>query len=155
MARRWLPWLVLAVALVGALAVGTRDPGVERTPEQRAHDIALTVRCPMCEGQSAAASEAPSAVSLRRDIARRVAEGQTDDEIRSAYASSYGQRILMNPPSDGIAGLVWVLPVVVFVVAAAGLAFAFRRWSSRDGDAGAPTAADRDLVERARRSSAP
>lgn len=148
-ARRWLPWLVLTVALVGALAVGARERGPAPTDAERVHAIATTVRCPKCPGQSAAGSESPSAVSLRADIARRVELGQTDDGIRQAYAESYGSWILLNPPREGFSGVVWGLPAAVFVVAVAGLVVAFRRWGS--GGAAAPTADDRAIVDRARR----
>jgi cytochrome c-type biogenesis protein CcmH/NrfF len=152
--RRWLPWLVLGIALMGALAIGARGTAPEPTDAERVHAIAASVRCPMCPGQAAAGSEAPSAVSMRADIARRVALGQSDDEIRQAYAESYGPHILLNPPRDGIAGLVWALPAVLFVVAVAGLVLAFRRWSGTAAEA-EPSADDRDLVERARRRSSP
>lgn len=150
--RRWLVWIVLGLAAVGALAVGARDTSPPPTDGQRAAAIARTVRCPNCPGQSAAESNVPAAVNLREDIARRVAAGQSDEEIRQAYAASYGQRILMNPPRSGLGALVWVLPVVAFVVAAAGLAVAFRRWG-RD-ERPPPTDEDRLLVERARKGMA-
>lgn len=124
--KRWGPWLVLSVVVVAALVIGTRSDG-DRTDEERAQDIAETVACPTCAGQSVASSDAPAAANLRTDIARRVAEGESDDEIRAALAARF-EGILLNPPRSGVAGLVWVIPVVALVVAVAGLGFAFRRW---------------------------
>ena len=39
-----------------------------------------------------------------------------------------GDSILLTPPRDGVAGLVWVLPVLALVTAAGALTVAFRRW---------------------------
>lgn len=123
-------WLALITLVVASLFVGVTDRGGARSDEERAHAVAKTIRCPTCRGQSVADSEAPIAVFLRGDIARRIDEGETDAEIRAALVASYGQDTLLNPPSNGIAALVWVIPVVGVVVSAAGVAFAFRRWAA-------------------------
>jgi cytochrome c-type biogenesis protein CcmH len=119
--------MLLGVVVIAALVVGTRPEGT-RTDEERAAAIAATVACPACSGQSVASSDAPAAANLRNDITRRVAAGETDDEIRAAYAARFGDEILLNPPRSGAAGLVWVIPVVGVVAAGAGLTVAFRRW---------------------------
>jgi cytochrome c-type biogenesis protein CcmH len=147
--RRWPPWLALVVVLAGALAVGARSGGTPE-PEERVRAIAATVRCPTCDGQSAASSNAASATNIRSEIERRVGEGESDDEIRAALASSYGEWVLLNPPRSGVAGLVWVLPVAGLLGAVVALGFAFRRWRVA-GSPDAPSDDDRLLVERARR----
>lgn len=89
-----------------------------------------TVMCPACSGETVSNSQAPVAVNIRRQIQARVADGQTDQEIRDALSAAYGERVIMNPPKSGVAGLVWVLPVAALVAAGAGLVVAFRRWGS-------------------------
>lgn len=125
--RRWIGWMLLVVVVAGALVVGTRTDGPP-TDAERVDAIAHSVRCPTCRGQSVADSDAPAAANVRTDIVRRVEEGESDDEIRSALAARFGESILLTPPRSGVAGLVWVLPVLGLVAAAAGLTFAFRRW---------------------------
>jgi len=143
-----VPWALMAVVLVGALAIGARTGG-GGTTEDRVRAVASTIKCPQCAGQSAATSDAPTAAAIRRDIAARLAKGQAPDHIRDYYASRYGEGILLTPARSGPAGLVWVVPVAAVVVAFAGLAFAFRRWQAA---AAAPaTAEDRALVAAARR----
>jgi cytochrome c-type biogenesis protein CcmH len=125
--RRWGSWALLVVVVGGALVVGTTDTG-DRTEEERIEAIASSVRCPTCRGQSVADSDAIAAENVRREIARRVGEGETDDEIRNALAARFGEGIILTPSRSGVTGLVWVLPVAGAVVAFAGLVFAFRRW---------------------------
>jgi cytochrome c-type biogenesis protein CcmH len=144
--RQLLPWLVMAVLLVVAFGISTGgDEGPETTAE-RVQRVASGVRCPTCRQLSAAESDAPAAEAVRVAIAERIAQGESDAEIRAFLVRSYGGDILLKPAGSGVAGLVWVLPVAAFVCAFAGLVIAFRRWHG--GDQG-PTAEDRARVERA------
>lgn len=144
---RRLPWLVMVVMVAAALVVGATDDGGPRTPEERLRSIAASVRCPTCAGQSVLESDASAAKGVRNEIARRIADGQSDQEIRAYLVSRFGERIVLTPPRSGVGGLVWVLPVLALVAALAGLVVAFRRW--RTGDDDGPTDADRVLVARA------
>jgi cytochrome c-type biogenesis protein CcmH len=125
--KRRIAWVALLVVAGVALYIGVTDRTAS-TDADRADRIAATVACPVCAGESVRDSQATAALNLRREIAKRVAEGQSDDEIRSALASAYGSSILLTPPSTGAASLVWILPVAGLVVALAGLGFTFRRW---------------------------
>ena len=64
-----------------------------------------------------------------------MSQGHTDDEILNFFADRYGQEVLLNPPSTGVGGLVWVIPVVAVVAAVVGLVLTFRRWRRERGDA--------------------
>lgn len=125
--RRWASWAVLLVVVGAALVIGTTDTAVQ-TEAERVESIASSVRCPTCRGQSVADSDAIAAENVRREIARRVGEGETDDEVRNALAARFGEGIILTPSRSGVTGLVWVLPVAGAVVAFAVLVFAFRRW---------------------------
>ncbi|HUR22852.1 MAG TPA: cytochrome c-type biogenesis protein [Acidimicrobiales bacterium] len=147
--RRWFSYVVLLFVVGTALFVGTRDTGGARTPAQRADHIASEVRCPTCEGLSAAESESPASLAIRREVRRRVDLGQRDDEIRSFLVGRYGHDILLRPGSTGVDALVWALPVAALVCALAGLMLAFRGWRVRTTMGGTATAEDRVLVDRA------
>lgn len=147
---RKLAWLGLAAVVAVALVIGVtdREPA---TADERARRIGDSVMCPACSGETVSNSQAPVAVNIRKQIANRIAEGQSDAEIKDALVAAYDDRIELNPPRTGIAALVWVLPVAGLVAALAGLAVVFRRWRV----AGAPTATaeDRALAERARQQA--
>jgi cytochrome c-type biogenesis protein CcmH len=121
-------YALMAVVLIGALAIGARGDGTPRTDAERANALAETIRCPTCRSQSAAQSDTVAATAVRAEIARRIAAGETDGQIRRYFSSRYGEEILLTPRASGLTGLVWILPVVALVLAAAGLTVAFRRW---------------------------
>ncbi len=149
--RRWLPYFLLLLVVGAALFAGTRSDDGPPSAAQRADHIAGEVRCPTCEGLSAAESESPASLAIRKEIRRRVDMGETDDQIRSFLVGSYGYDILLRPEGTGVAALVWALPVVVLLCGVAGLALAFRRWRARAALDAAPSTEDRLLVDRALR----
>jgi cytochrome c-type biogenesis protein CcmH len=146
MARRWGPWLLLACVVVVALVVGTRPAGRPPTQAERVQHIASQLRCPVCEGQTVADSAALISRDIRAAIQERVAAGQPDQQI-IAFVVHHYPGTLLTPPARGVGMIVWALPVLAFVAAAAGLGLAFARWRSRP--ALHPTEADRALVNRA------
>lgn len=149
MTKRWLPWLAMALLVVGSLAIAGSDGDGERTVAGRVDAIATEVRCPTCEGLSVAESESAASRTIRDDIRRRVEAGESDGEIRAYLVSRFGKDILLRPEATGVSGLVWALPVAVGVCALAGLVVAFRR--SRARTSVELSDADRVLVEQARR----
>jgi len=151
--RRWGPWVAMALVLGAALFVGTVSQRDAPTNADRLTSIARTIKCPVCSGESVAESDAQISQEIRRDIGVRLEAGQTDDQIREAVREQFGDYILLTPSARGVTGLVWVLPVVLLVVAFAGLVVAFSRWRVR-GEVHA-TDADRALVAEAQAGTTP
>jgi len=148
MIRRVLPGVALAAVVVAALVIGGAGRShPSRSPSARARAIAAELRCPVCQGLSVADSPSPTAKSIYDDVRRRVDAGESDGAIRAHYVGSYGQWILLKPPTSGMGAVVWVLPVTALLLGAGGLALAFRRW--RREPARAATDEDRALVEAA------
>lgn len=148
MSRR-LSWALLVVVLAGALAVGSRGRAGPPTEDQRVRRITSVVRCPTCQGLSAAQSDAPAARSIDEEVRRRVQAGESDAEIKRYLVSRYGDDILLQPEADGVGALVWALPVAATGVAVAVLVVVLGRRRVRPGRA--VSAADQALVEEALR----
>lgn len=146
-------WFAILAAVVGLLLVASVDRGGAETDAERIQRLTESFACPECAGQSVAESNAPVAANIREVIAEEVTAGRSDTEIRDLLVAGYGGRVLRNPPAEGVASLVWVLPVVLLVAGAAGLATMMAR--SGSGSALTVNDADRELVARARRSSGP
>lgn len=144
--RRW-SWLIIAAIVVVAFVRAGVSEGPPRSAQEQVRHITSGLKCPTCAGQSVAGSDAASARAIRTEVARRVSEGQAADDIRDAIASTYGDDVLLTPGRSGLPGLVWVLPVVVLVIALAGISAAFARW--RRVPVSSATDADRAIVEEA------
>lgn len=132
-----LPWreaavagalVAAAAALAVAMASGSQASG---TPEQRAHAIAATLKCPVCHDLSAADSPAPAAQQMRARILSEVRAGRTPDQIRAEFVASYGEWILLDPPRRGLDLLPWVAPAVLGLGGLVVTAHAVRRWSAQ------------------------
>ena len=140
-------WAVMAVLLVGALAIGSPRNGPV-TEEARVRRIGSDLRCPTCQGMSVADSEAPAAVGIREEITRRVAEGrETDGQIKDFILGLY-PNISLRPETRGLGLVVWALPVVAGAAVVGGLALVLLRRQRRAEPAGL-TDDDRRLVEQA------
>ena len=147
---RWGSWVVMAMVLFGALAVGATGDKSPRTEGERVQALASEVRCPTCQNLSAAESDAKAAQAVREEIRTRVRRGESNDEIRAFLVSRFGEEINLKPRTTGLAGLVWAIPVAGGLIVIAGLVGLFRRWKR---EAPAPVSAgDRARVEEAMRS---
>lgn len=156
--------LVLAAALIlagGALAfVALRGPEPPTNMTDRVREVAVTLRCPVCQNLTVADSPSRLAQEMRRTIALDLQAGKSPEEIRRAFARSYGTWILESPPKRGIGLVAWIAPVLLVLGGLATAGWAVGRWS-REGSADRETAdvseamgqvltpADRSLVARA------
>ena len=139
---RWLPWALIGIALAAALAVGIVDADDPPTAAERATALARTIRCPQCQGETAAESNVAIAAAIRADIRERVDQGQSDADIRQVYADLYGDSVLLTPPGEGFGSVLWVIPIVAVVVGAAVLGIAWRQRVLRQREPGQGAAAE-------------
>jgi cytochrome c-type biogenesis protein CcmH len=134
-----LLWAAIVLAAVFALVAGSgalSGGGAKPTSlYQRTLAIAGEYRCPVCQGETVAASQAPEAVEIKNLIGQWLSEGRSQAQIRSYLLADYGSSILEKPPASGVGAVLWLLPVLVVVLAVGGLGLAFSRWR-RAGPAG-------------------
>lgn len=109
---------VIAAGLVSLIVVAVRGEPPPATRAEQAHQIASTLKCPICEDLSVADSPAPLAAQMRKQISQQLAAGRSADQIRQSFVASYGDSVLLSPPHRGIGQLAYLLP---FLVLAAGL----------------------------------
>ncbi len=94
------------------------DPPAEAVAVQRTHDISKGLRCPVCQGLSVADSNADAARAMHTRIDELVRQGYTRDQIEGYFVDRYGEWVRLEPPREGLNWLIWIGPVVVFVVGA-------------------------------------
>lgn len=134
-AARRAGWAAALVAVVVLVALGARTTPTEGMSDDRLYALAGQMKCLQCAGESVAGSESDIAQRMREEIRRQMRRGRSDDEILTFFADRYGQRVLLNPSSDGIAALVWVVPVVVVALGAVGVGFRFASARRQRADA--------------------
>jgi cytochrome c-type biogenesis protein CcmH len=115
--------LVIVAALV---VVAARGPARPPTFQERVHDIAAGLRCPICQNLSVADSPSGLAQQMRADIALRLRHGQTEQQIDAFFVANYGRWILLTPSAGGIGLFVWLAPALAVIVGA-GLAWTIVR----------------------------
>lgn len=126
--QRWWWWAAMVVVVVAAVVVAGNPTPRTGTSDERLFSIASRLKCMQCVGESVAGSQSALAVQFREEIASQMRQGATDDEILNSFAENYGQQVLLTPPSSGVGGLVWILPVVAVAGAVVLLVLTFRRW---------------------------
>ncbi|MCO5176963.1 MAG: cytochrome c-type biogenesis protein CcmH [Thermomicrobiales bacterium] len=105
---------VLAVVLFALLGVTTAS--AEDMYSQRTIKLASELHCPICAGESVAASQTELARQIRGIIEEKVQAGESDQEIKDYFVARYGQSILFDPPKSGFRLGLWWMPVVVVAV---------------------------------------
>jgi len=119
--------LLLLILLAVAPGVRAQDalPGASIPPagdeagiRERASALADELRCPVCQGLSAADSQAEAAVAMRTRVEQLVREGRTDEQIRAWFVDRYGEWVLLEPPRHGRHWIVWLGPLVLLLAGA-------------------------------------
>lgn len=101
--------LGLTLSLGAQAAIDTyefKDEG-ER---ERYRTLTEELRCPKCQNQNIADSDAPIAMDLRREIYRMLDEGKSNEEIVDFLVARYGDFVRYNPPVDARTWLLWYGP---------------------------------------------
>lgn len=87
-------------------------------PRQEAQYRALIeeFRCPKCQNQNLAGSDAPIAQDLKQKTYDMVKEGRSDAEIRQYMSARYGDFISYKPPVRPSTWILWFFPPVLLVL---------------------------------------
>ena len=100
----------------------TIDPELEKIytdlPDelwQRAHKISKDLRCPICQGQNIAESDALIAKRLRIMLAEELHKGKTDAEIITYIKDRYGDYVSFKPPLKISTWLLWFGPLLLLL----------------------------------------
>ena len=121
---------VLLFALLMPLSVLAIDQDARfDDPEMQARYERLIseVRCLQCQNQSIKDSNVTLAADLRREIARMIDEGQTDEEIADFLVTRYGEFALYRPRMTGKTLALWIAPFLLVLLGLFALARVLKR----------------------------
>lgn len=109
--------MVLLVAGLSMFAWANIDTYQFDNPRQEAQYRALIeeFRCPKCQNQNLAGSDAPIAQDLKQKTYDMVKDGRSDAEIRQYMNERYGDFISYKPPVRPSTWILWFFPPVLLV----------------------------------------
>lgn len=119
--------LLAGVLLTAGPAMSQGARNIE--PEARAIEAQLVAPC--CWSQQVSVHQSEAASQIKADVRQALLEGRTKDEILESYVDKYGPQILIEPPARGFGASLYVIPVIAFVLSAAGVGVLVRRFARR------------------------
>lgn len=121
--------ILILILLASAKTLAAIDPYEfdNDTQRERYQHFIEDLRCPKCQNQNLAGSDAPIATDLRHELQRLLKEGKSDSEITEYMVSRYGEFILYEPPFDKKTAVLWLAPIVFFLIGVAVLINIARR----------------------------
>lgn len=106
--------------LLGLLAFSA-DQLAANTSAQQGQTLFRNIWSPYCKGVSLLECPSSKAEDLRADIRRRLAAGETEDDILADLKERYGDQLRMSPTLEGRESLAYWLPWIVFSLVVTGL----------------------------------
>ncbi|KAF0863642.1 cytochrome c-type biogenesis protein [Pseudomonas sp. LD120] len=109
--KRWL-----AAALLGLCITGVAHAAIDTYEfandgeRDRFRELTKELRCPKCQNQDIADSNAPIAADLRKEIFRMLGEGKDNQQIIDFMVDRYGDFVRYNPALTGKTALLWFGP---------------------------------------------
>jgi cytochrome c-type biogenesis protein CcmH len=144
-------WLLATVLLFSAWsAQAVIDTYEFASTEQQDQYKLLTeeLRCPKCQNQNLADSNAPIAADMRREIHRMVSQGQSNQDVVDFMVARYGDFVNYRPRKDSSTAVLWYGPIVMLLIGALVLLLLTRRKGGADKGKSAEAAVDRDKLKR-------
>ncbi|MEH6389846.1 MULTISPECIES: cytochrome c-type biogenesis protein [Pseudomonas] len=123
----------LWVTLLWVLMVGVSQAAVDtfefdsEEQRQRFYELSGELRCPKCQNQNIADSDAPVATDLRRELYRLLDEGQSNEEIIGFMVARYGDFVRYKPALTAQTIVLWFGPALFLLIGLATLIIMLRR----------------------------
>ena len=78
--------------------------------------ILKNIRCLICQGQSVYDSESDFASSIKLIVDKKINEGLMEEQIYEFLREGYGDWIIYNPKLNKNTYILWLLPLLLFLV---------------------------------------
>ncbi|QIB64404.1 cytochrome c-type biogenesis protein [Kineobactrum salinum] len=94
--------------------------------ERRYQKLSEELRCPKCQNQNIAASNAPISKDLRRLLHQQLEAGASDEEILDFMVSRYGEFVRYRPSFNAATAVLWLAPILLLLIGAVMVAVLLR-----------------------------
>ena len=111
--------LTLALLLVTGSAVAVIETYDFSDPEleTRYQQLSAELRCPKCQNQNIADSNAPISQDLRKLLYQQLEQGASDQEILDYMVARYGEFVRYRPRFSGATAILWLAPALLLLAA--------------------------------------
>ena len=81
--------------------------------------ITKNLRCIVCQGQSVYDSDSEFAISIKSLVEKKLEEGFSEVQIYEFFRERYGEWILYDPELNKNTYILWLLPILIFLIGGA------------------------------------
>tara|TARA_B110000008_G_scaffold180929_1_gene180077 strand:- start:22 stop:387 length:366 start_codon:yes stop_codon:yes gene_type:complete len=83
------------------------------------NNITKNLRCLVCQGQSVYDSDSEFAISIKILVDKKLEEGFSEIQIYDFFRERYGEWILYDPEFNKNTYILWLLPILIFLIGGA------------------------------------
>lgn len=144
-------WLLATVLLFSSWSAHAVIDTYEFDSSEQQHQYKILteeLRCPKCQNQNLADSNAPIAADMRREIHRMINEGQSNQDVVDFMVARYGDFVNYRPRKDSSTAVLWYGPIVMLLIGALVLVLLTRRKGRSDNSRSPGTGVDREKLKR-------
>ena len=119
-------WLFLTALLFSSVAFSAIDALNFTSPQQESdyHQLTQSLRCPQCQNNNIADSNATIAVDMRGKVFELLQEGKSKNDVVDYMVARYGNFVTYDPPMTASTLVLWIAPLLLVLL---GLIFLLRR----------------------------
>ena len=119
-------WLFLTALLFSSVAFSSIDALNFSSPQQESdyHQLTQSLRCPQCQNNNIADSNATIAVDMRGKVFELLQEGKSKNDVVDYMVARYGNFVTYDPPMTASTLVLWIAPLLLVLL---GLIFLLRR----------------------------
>ena len=119
-------WLFLTALLFSSVAFSAIDALNFTSPQQESdyHQLTQSLRCPQCQNNNIADSNATIAVDMRGKVFELLQEGKSKNDVVDYMVARYGNFVTYDPPMTASTLVLWIAPLLLVLL---GVIFLLRR----------------------------
>ncbi|ALQ08925.1 MULTISPECIES: cytochrome c-type biogenesis protein [Pseudoalteromonas] len=114
-----MKWLLLTLSIFVSISAFAEQDRYQFDNNKQAilfEELTKELRCPKCQNQNIADSDAVVAKDLRDKVLVLVKEGKSKDEVIDYMIDRFGYFVHYDPPVTPATLVLWVLPVLIVIV---------------------------------------
>ena len=142
--------LILSLLFISANTVSAQSPDPDAPTDDEVNAIARELYCPVCENTPLDACPTLACADWREEIRLKLVDGWTAEQIKQHFVDRFGDRVLAEPPRQGLNWLIYIVPPAIFIASAFILFKGIRSWRQIEPE-GVPPAEDKITDEYATR----